>query len=125
MVVHQIGLGLGAGDRSVLYEKKGSLSKIWLAAHWERKLSKNQFLKTNIASSVHAILQHSPGDASALRLSGHLLLGVSRIYSRKARYLLEDAADALQKIRMVRLTPTPLLILRNSFNYFIILIMAP
>ncbi|KAL3901451.1 MAG: hypothetical protein SGCHY_000601 [Lobulomycetales sp.] len=99
MVVHQIGLGL-AGDRSVLYEKKGSLSKIWLAAHWERKLSKNQFLKTNIASSVHAILQHSPGDASALRLSGHLLLGVSRIYSRKARYLLEDAADALQKIRM-------------------------
>lgn len=61
--------------------------------------SKNQFLKTNIQSSVDAILQHSL-DASALRLSGHLLLGVSRIYSRKARYLLEDAAEALQKIKM-------------------------
>jgi cohesin complex subunit SCC1 len=48
---------------------------------------------------VSAILQHSL-DSTALRLSGHLLLGVSRIYSRKARYLLEDAADALQKIKM-------------------------
>jgi hypothetical protein len=39
-------------------------------------------------------------DSTALRLSGHILLGVSRIYSRKARYLLGDAADALQKTKM-------------------------
>jgi cohesin complex subunit SCC1 len=37
----------------------------------------------------------------ALRLSGQLLLGVSRIYSRKARYLLDDCNDALVKIKMV------------------------
>lgn len=37
----------------------------------------------------------------ALRLSGQLLLGVVRIYSRKAKYLLEDCNEALLKIKMV------------------------
>ena len=37
----------------------------------------------------------------ALRLSGQLLLGVVRIYSRKARYLLDDCNEALLKIKMV------------------------
>ena len=32
--------------------KKGPLAKVWLAAHWERKLSKTQFLQANIQSSV-------------------------------------------------------------------------
>ena len=36
----------------------------------------------------------------ALRLSGQLLLGVVKIYSRKARYLLEDCNEALVKIKM-------------------------
>lgn len=36
----------------------------------------------------------------ALRLSGQLLLGVVRIYSRKARYLLDDCNDALVRIKM-------------------------
>ena len=35
----------------------------------------------------------------ALRLSGQLLLGVSKIYDRKARYLLEDCSDAVFKIK--------------------------
>lgn len=37
----------------------------------------------------------------ALRLSGHLLLGVVRIYHRKVDYLYADCQDALVKIRMV------------------------
>jgi cohesin complex subunit SCC1 len=40
----------------------------------------------------------------ALRLSGQLLLGVVRIYSRKAKYLLDDCNDALLRIKMVRLS---------------------
>ncbi|KAJ3192969.1 sister chromatid cohesion protein 1 [Irineochytrium annulatum] len=82
-----------------ILSKKGSLAKVWLAAHWERKLSKSQFLQTNIETSVGAIV----GDGQqpmALRLSGQLLLGVVRIYSRKARYLLEDCNEALIKIKM-------------------------
>jgi len=38
----------------------------------------------------------------ALRLSGQLLLGVVRIYSKKAKYLLDDCNDALSKIKMVK-----------------------
>ena len=41
-------------------------------------------------------------EVMALRLSGQLLLGVVRIYSRKAKYLLDDCNEALLKIRMVR-----------------------
>jgi cohesin complex subunit SCC1 len=37
----------------------------------------------------------------ALRTSGHLLLGVVRIYSRKAKYLLADCNDAIIKMKMV------------------------
>lgn len=36
----------------------------------------------------------------ALRLSGQLLLGVARIYSRKAKYLMDDCNEALIKIKM-------------------------
>lgn len=34
-----------------------------------------------------------------LRTSGHLLVGVVRIYSRKAKYLLADCSDALIKVK--------------------------
>jgi cohesin complex subunit SCC1 len=44
----------------------------------------------------------------ALRLSGQLLLGVVRIYSRKAKYLLDDCNEALLKIKMVNLKGMPL-----------------
>jgi cohesin complex subunit SCC1 len=41
-------------------------------------------------------------EVMALRLSGQLLLGVVRIYGRKAKYLLDDCNEALLKIKMVR-----------------------
>lgn len=34
-----------------------------------------------------------------LRTSGHLLVGVVRIYSRKAKYLLADCSEALIKVK--------------------------
>jgi cohesin complex subunit SCC1 len=37
----------------------------------------------------------------ALRMSGHLLLGVSRIYAKQVDYLLTECNDVLIKIRMV------------------------
>ena len=77
--------------------KKGPLGRIWLAAHWDRKLTKAQIFQTDIQDSVDSII--TPQVPIALRTSGHLLLGVSRIYSRKAKYLLADASDALVKIK--------------------------
>ncbi|KAG2179948.1 hypothetical protein INT43_003735 [Umbelopsis isabellina] len=78
--------------------KKGPLARVWLAAHWERKISKNQFLQTNLEKTVDAITTEQQ-EALTLRLSGQLLLGVVRIYSRKTRYLLEDCNDALVKLK--------------------------
>ena len=78
--------------------KKGPLARVWLAAHWEKKLSKAHVFETDLESSVDNII--SPKVKIALRTSGHLLLGVVRIYSRKAKYLLADCTEALIKIKM-------------------------
>ncbi|RDW85162.1 hypothetical protein BP6252_02752 [Coleophoma cylindrospora] len=82
-----------------LLQKTGPLARVWLSANLERKLSKTHILQSNVKDSVDAII--TPNQAPmALRLSGQLLLGVVRIYSRKARYLLDDCNEALMKIKM-------------------------
>lgn len=78
--------------------KKGPLAKVWLAAHWDRKLTKANVFETDVETTVETII--SPKVKIALRTSGHLLLGVVRIYSRKAKYLLHDCSEAFAKIRM-------------------------
>ncbi|PWA31739.1 hypothetical protein CCH79_00006488, partial [Gambusia affinis] len=78
--------------------KRGPLAKIWLAAHWEKKLTKAHVFECNLETSIRDIL--SPNMKIGLRTSGHLLLGVVRIYSRKTKYLLADCSDALVKIKI-------------------------
>ncbi|GAA6216576.1 double-strand-break repair protein rad21 homolog isoform X2 [Lates japonicus] len=78
--------------------KRGPLAKIWLAAHWERKLTKAHVFECNLEATIRDII--SPKMKVGLRTSGHLLLGVVRIYSRKTKYLLADCNDALLKIKM-------------------------
>ena len=99
--------------------KKGPLAKVWLAAHWERKLTKTHVFETNIEETVEDILKPKvkklfayffcsfhmifPSFSKvklALRTSGHLLLGVVRIYSRKAKYLLQDCNETLGRIKL-------------------------
>lgn len=77
--------------------KKGPLAKVWLAAHWDKKITKSQILETNIVESVDSILQ--PRIKLSLRTSSHLLLGIVRIYARKTIYLLQDCQDAAFKIK--------------------------
>ena len=83
-----------------LLSKTGPLARVWLSANLERKLNKTHILQSNIESSVNAIIDQGQAPM-ALRLSGQLLLGVARIYSRKARYLMDDCNDALLRIKMV------------------------
>ncbi|KAI5802079.1 Rec8 like protein-domain-containing protein [Pyronema domesticum] len=83
----------------VLLSKTGPLARVWLSANLERKLSKTHILQSNIQNSVEEIVKHDQAPM-ALRLSGQLLLGVVRIYSRKTRYLLEDCNESLMKIKM-------------------------
>jgi len=83
----------------IILAKKGPLGKIWLAAHWgDKKISRPQIFATDITSSVDSIV--NPAVPLALRVSGHLLLGVVRIYSRKVRYLMNDCHEAMVKIKM-------------------------
>lgn len=100
-----------------LLSKQGPLAQVWLAANYDKKLSKQQLLSTNIVQSSSFIsnqplsfVSQGPENASGgastitLRLSGQLLLGIVRIYSRKTKYLLDDVNDTLFK-------------LKNSFKY--------
>ncbi|KAL7462758.1 hypothetical protein ACHAXS_003136, partial [Conticribra weissflogii] len=83
----------------IILAKKGPLGKVWLAAHWgDKKLGRPQIFSTDIANSVDSIV--NPTVPLALRVSGHLLLGVVRIYSRKVRYLMHDCHEAMVKIKM-------------------------
>lgn len=80
-----------------LLAKKGPLGTVWIAGHLDKRLKRNQIYETNIASSVDSII--NPEAPLALRLSGQLLLGVVRIYSRKITYLYSDCNEALVKIK--------------------------
>lgn len=77
--------------------KKGPLYTVWLAANWEKKLTKSNISDLNLESTIKTIL--SPSMQIALRTSAHLLLGVVRIYSKKTKYLLIDCSEAYVRIK--------------------------
>ena len=84
-----------------LLAKNGPLARVWLASNLERKLSKQTIITENLTQKVTSIIGTGANQAPmALRMSGTLLLGVVRIYSRKAKYLMDDAQEALSKIKM-------------------------
>ncbi|GAA6010317.1 hypothetical protein JCM10207_005171 [Rhodosporidiobolus poonsookiae] len=83
---------------SDLLTKRGALAQVWMASHLSSKLSKQALTSTSIPKSVQSILGQELLPM-ALRLSGQLLLGIARIYSRKSKYLLDDAQETLQKVK--------------------------
>jgi cohesin complex subunit SCC1 len=89
-----------------LLYKSGQLARVWLAANQHKKLTKAQVLQDKIDEDIEVIIrpEGAAGGPLALRLNGQLLLGVVRIYHRKAHYLHDDCNDALWKIKMVRTT---------------------
>ncbi|XP_012065510.2 sister chromatid cohesion 1 protein 3 isoform X1 [Jatropha curcas] len=68
--------------------RKGPLGTVWCAAHLQHRLKKSHYTSTDISSTVDRIM--FPEVPIALRMSGHLLLGVVRIYSKKVDYLYHD-----------------------------------
>jgi len=88
----------------IILAKKGPLGKVWLAAHWgDKKLARPQIFSTDISQSVESIV--NPTVPLALRVSGHLLLGVVRIYSRQVKYLMHDCQEAMIRIKLAFSTP--------------------
>lgn len=88
------------------------MAHVWLASNYDKKLSKQQFLNTDIVSTskivsrsqLNASSTNLGEDTITLRLSSQLLLGIVRIYLRKTKYLLDDVHETLYK-------------LKNSFKY--------
>ncbi|KAL0848424.1 hypothetical protein Bca101_021671 [Brassica carinata] len=74
----------------VFLARKGPLGTVWAAAHLQQRLKKSHYTATNIPKTVDLIM--FPEAPLALRLSGHLLLGVVRIYSKQVDYLFRDCA---------------------------------
>uniref|UniRef100_A0A0D3ADM4 Rad21/Rec8-like protein N-terminal domain-containing protein n=1 Tax=Brassica oleracea var. oleracea TaxID=109376 RepID=A0A0D3ADM4_BRAOL len=74
----------------VYLARKGPLGTFWAAAHLQQRLKKSHYTATNIPKTVDLIM--FPEAPLALRLSGHLLLGVVRIYSKQVDYLFRDCA---------------------------------
>lgn len=97
---------------STLLSVQGPLASVWLASNYDKKLSKLQFLNTDIVSTSNLVSRRHLSASSTtsgentitLRLSGQLLLGIVRIYLRKTKYLLDDVHETLYK-------------LKNSFKY--------
>ncbi|KAL1409780.1 Electron transfer flavoprotein alpha-subunit [Vanrija albida] len=81
----------------LILEKRGPLWKVWTSAHQEKKLSKQQALGVDVGESVDAIITQ---DVEHLRISGQLMLGVVRIYGRKAQYLMDDCKETRERISM-------------------------
>ncbi|KAK4253664.1 hypothetical protein QN277_010310 [Acacia crassicarpa] len=73
--------------------RKGPLATVWIAAHLQHRLRKSHYTSTDIPSTVRRIME--PEVPIALRMSGHLLLGVVRIYSKKVDYLVQDCNAVL------------------------------
>lgn len=83
----------------IILAKKGPLGKVWQAAHWgDKKLTRQKVFNTDISASVDTIV--NPTVPLALRVSGHLLLGVVRIYSHQVKFLMRDCEEAMVKIKL-------------------------
>lgn len=91
----------------LLVLNQGPLGFVWLAANYDKKLTKQQLLSASIIKSSQLITNQpisfsltTKGDNGiTLRLSGQLLLGIVRIYSRKTKYLLDDVNDILLRLK--------------------------
>ncbi|KAM7262906.1 hypothetical protein ACFE04_000589 [Oxalis oulophora] len=84
--------------------RKGPLGTVWCAAHLQHRLKKSHYTSTDIITTVDRIM--FPEVPIALRMSGHLLLGVARIYSKKVEYLFQDCNAAKLCLRKAFATTT-------------------
>ncbi|XP_051140560.1 sister chromatid cohesion 1 protein 2-like [Andrographis paniculata] len=81
----------------LMLSKKGALGVVWMAAHCYKRLKKDQVQQTNVPASVDMILKEEVPKLTH-RILAFLLLGIARIYAKKAEYLNKDCADLLNKL---------------------------
>lgn len=78
----------------LILTKKGALGHVWMAATLgERSVSKRYASTAKIVRLCDSI--HEPSAPFALRLSAHLMLGVTRVFARKSEIVLADSDSIL------------------------------
>lgn len=83
-----------------ILENKGSnLALVWIAAHHEKKLKRSNVCKINIESCISDIISYQI--YKDLKVSGHLLAGMARIYSKKLNILLFECGEIFCRVKTV------------------------
>lgn len=85
-----------SNDTALVTQGKGALGIVWLAAHWDRKLNRATVVNHNITLSVKAIME--PKSLYSLRISGFLLLGLSKLLDKKVEKILEETDHILDDV---------------------------
>ena len=76
------------------WSTKGLLGTFFVAAYYEKKLKRKDVLEANIDETVKELLKTRLKYLN-LRISGGILYGVVRVYSKKMQYFLEVRTTAV------------------------------
>jgi len=87
-----------------LIAPNGIWGKVWLAAHWERKLKKQDYQEIDLRSLLATI--SAKRSLVSLRATGHLLVGACKIYCKQSAFLEEEADEVRAGLMMAFSRPT-------------------
>jgi hypothetical protein len=76
----------------------GQWGKVWLAAHFDKKLKKEDFMEANIPDLCHSILKNSK--KLTLRYMGNFLLGLCKVYAKQSYYFEEHGRELHDSLMM-------------------------
>lgn len=76
----------------------GDWGKVWLAAHWDKKLKKQDYLEIDLRKLVISWIAKRA--LMSLRATGHLLVGACKVYARKASLYEDEAQEVKTKLMM-------------------------
>ncbi|KAH9386998.1 uncharacterized protein NEMAJ01_1894 [Nematocida major] len=77
---------------------KGKLSAAWVAAYFDRRLTKSDIQQVNIEETVKSI-ETGEIPELALRTSSHILLGLSKILFRKTKLLYDECKELFISVK--------------------------
>eukprot|EP00927_Polykrikos_kofoidii_P033500 TRINITY_DN28329_c0_g1_i1.p1 TRINITY_DN28329_c0_g1~~TRINITY_DN28329_c0_g1_i1.p1 ORF type:complete len:818 (+),score=181.41 TRINITY_DN28329_c0_g1_i1:308-2761(+) len=76
----------------------GPWNRAWLAAHWDKKLRRQDYTEMNVSGLVSSFLERR--HVVSLRSTGHLLLGLAKVYAKKAQLLDDDAVEVKTRLTL-------------------------
>ncbi|KAA6383768.1 MAG: hypothetical protein EZS28_020706 [Streblomastix strix] len=97
---------------SNILSKNGKLGKVWLAANYEKGLSKNVIARVNVFEDANYLMQGVIVDEEdgtlrlhlSVRISANLMLGLARILTRQIKYLSDEVEEFRNRINTTYLS---------------------